>query len=79
MWGVNTLTFFFALLRSWFTVSFGLQLFGVPLGTWLVSFIVFDFVVGVVVFRAKAEFRSDTSREFPIYRYHHHTHEVFYN
>lgn len=60
----TVLVFFFALLRSFFTVIYGLQLFGLSIGQWLVAFIVFDFIVGAVVFRAKSEARSDIVRSF---------------
>lgn len=52
--------FFFAVLHSFLTVIRGYYLFGLSLGTWLVSFIVFDFLISLVVFKAKNPFGGDS-------------------
>lgn len=59
----DVLAAFFALIKSAFIVLYGLPLYGMTLGQWLIAFIVFDLIVSVVVFKAKAEFRSDVYRD----------------
>lgn len=72
----DVLVAFFALIKSAFIVLYGLPLYGMTLGQWMIAFIVFDLIVGVVIFRARAEQRSAISQEFPLHRYYHHTIEV---